>query len=79
VLLKSVRATDLDKAEAEGDASLRVCLAKLPLNDDALLAQVAVYLVAGWAPVLQLVLCCLASPVTSSMQLASHLCGPFSL
>lgn len=47
VLLKSVRATDLAAAEAAGDTSLRTCLAKLPLSDDQLVPQIAVYLVAG--------------------------------
>ena len=47
VLLKSVRATDLAAADAAKDTSLRVCLAKLPLSDDLLLPQIAVYLVAG--------------------------------
>ncbi|PRW59761.1 cytochrome P450 [Chlorella sorokiniana] len=48
VLLKNVRATDLAAAEAAGDTSLRTCLAKLPLTDDQLVPQIAVYLIAGF-------------------------------
>lgn len=47
MLLKSVRATDLEAAEAEGDTSLRTCLAKLPLADEELEPQIAAYLIAG--------------------------------
>jgi hypothetical protein len=47
VLVKSVRATDLKAADAARDTSLRVCLAKLPLDDERLTPQVAVYLIAG--------------------------------
>ena len=47
VLVKSVRATDLKAADAARDTSLRVCLAKLPLDDERLTPQVAAYLIAG--------------------------------
>lgn len=45
--MASVRATDLAAAEAAGDTGLRVCLARLPANDEVLRANVAVYLVGG--------------------------------
>lgn len=47
VLLTSVRATDLEAAEVAHDTSLRACFARLPLSDDLLLPQLAVYLIAG--------------------------------
>lgn len=47
ILLGSVRALDLQAADAAGDTSLRACLARLPLTDELLLPQIAVYLVAG--------------------------------
>jgi ribosomal protein RSM22 (predicted rRNA methylase) len=49
VLAKSVRAVDLAKAAAEGDTSLRVCLAQLPFDDDHLIPNIAAYLIAGCA------------------------------
>ncbi|KAL4859226.1 Acyl-coenzyme A oxidase [Chlorella vulgaris] len=48
VLAKSVRAVDLEKAAAEGDTSLRVCLAQLPFDDDHLMPNIAAYLIAGF-------------------------------
>ncbi|KAL4458668.1 hypothetical protein ABPG75_013533 [Micractinium tetrahymenae] len=48
ILMASVRATDLAAAEAAGDTSLRVCLARMAADDEVLRANVAVYLVAGF-------------------------------
>lgn len=47
ILLGSVRALDLKAADAAGDTSLRACLARLPLINELLIPQIAVYLVAG--------------------------------
>lgn len=47
ILLASVRQTDLAAAAAEGDTSLRVCLAQLPFTDEQLMPNVAAYLIAG--------------------------------
>lgn len=46
-LLLHIRATDLEAAEAAGDTSLRTCLAKLPVPDELLLPQIALYVIAG--------------------------------
>lgn len=46
-LLLHIRATDLKAAEAAGDTSLRTCLAKLPVPDELLLPQIALYVIAG--------------------------------
>lgn len=48
VLLANVRATDLAAADAAGDTSLRACFARLPLSDELLIPQLAVYLIAGF-------------------------------
>jgi len=45
--MANVRATDLAAADAAGDTSLRTCLARLPVSEGILRANVAVYLVAG--------------------------------
>lgn len=42
-----MRQTDLAAAAAEGDTSLRVCLAQLPFTDEQLMPNVAAYLIAG--------------------------------
>lgn len=47
VLLASVRETDVAAADAAGDTSLRACFARLPLDDELLIPQLAVYLIAG--------------------------------
>lgn len=47
VLLASVRATDVAAADAAGDTGLRACFARLPLSDELLIPQLAVYLIAG--------------------------------
>lgn len=47
VLAHSVRQVDVAAADAAGDTSLRVCLAKMPLTDDQLIPNVAAFLIAG--------------------------------